>query len=411
MLNFSELSLNVWRQFETVSLDLTRQVTILTGQNGCGKTTLLNLLNRHFGWSLNFVSTPYFGRRRQFFSDFLRTKDESLQFDDEANPSKPVGFIRYSNGQLCELTTNAIVQAQYQINYLAMQAVEGMHIPSHRPVATYNNVPNIPTDPTSATQQYQQFQQLLIQTYGGGGGQNPGRIQKQSIISLAVFGEGNSTVHPNHEMRAILDGFQNVLRKVMPPSIGFRYLEIRMPEVVCVTDTGDFALDAMSGGVNAIFSIAWQIHMFGHDKQRFVITIDEPENHLHPSMQRTLLPNLAAAFPQCRIIAATHSPSVVSSFPDANIYALARNPNGRIVSHLLDTLDVSGTPNDVLREILDVRSNLPVWVEEQISRVIDGAINEPAEERARIIMRQLELLGIADAISEYKRGGSDAKDH
>jgi hypothetical protein len=293
---------------------------VLTGQNGSGKTTLLNLINRHFGWSLNFVSTPFFGKRaNRFWSDVWRSNERSTW---EEEPSRVrVGQISYSPDsadvilQPCEMFTNTIVAAQYQLEFSGMQHVDGLYIPSHRPIATYNSIAQIPTEATTAAQSYQQFQGFLTQAYGGQPTQNPGRIQKQSIISLAVFGEGNSSVRANAQLRDVFERFQSILRVVMPPELGFQRLEIRMPEVVCVTDSGDFSLDAMSGGVNAIFSIAWQIHMFRHDKKKFVITIDEPENHLHPSMQRTLLPSLAAAFPDCSIIAATHSPFIVSSFP------------------------------------------------------------------------------------------------
>lgn len=410
MVEFSELELRNWRQFAEISLDLGKQVTILTGQNGCGKTTLLNILSRHFGWSLSFVSTPFISRRmaKRLWSDVFFFPEMDKIEGGAGNPRIVVGSIKYSNGHVCQLATDAIVQAQYQLQYENMQNVEGMHIPSHRPVATYNNVPSIPTDPTSVAQNYQNFQQLMVQVSNGNRVDNPGKIQKQSIISLAVFGEGNASVSPNPDMRRIFCDFQDVLRRVMPKSLGFLRLEIRMPEVVCVTESGDFSLDAMSGGVNAIFSIAWQIHMFGHNKDSFFITIDEPENHLHPSMQRTLLPNLAEAFPKCRIIAATHSPFVVSSFPDANIYALARNSAGRIESLPLNLTDISGTPNEVLRDILDVDSNLPVWVEERIFKVIEGAAQIPIDERARYIMAELEELGIADAIVEYKREGRNA---
>jgi predicted ATP-binding protein involved in virulence len=406
MEKFSELHLRNWRQFDDVTIDLSKQITILTGQNGCGKTTLLTVLSRHFGWNLHFVSTPYVGRRtKRFFSDVL----QGWEGDEDDTSTRNVGSVTYSDGATSFLATKAIVGAQYDLQYSNLRNVVGMHIPSHRPVATYNNVPNIPTNPASATQQYQSFQQLLIQVYGGARGDNPGKIQKQSLISLAVFGEGNSAVDPNRDMQRIFEGFQEVLRQVMPTSLGFQRLQIRMPEVVCVTSSGEFSIDAMSGGVNAIFSIAWQIFMFSHDQPNFVVTIDEPENHLHPSMQRTLLPNLAKAFPNCSIIAATHSPFVVSSFPDANVYALARNERARIVSHKLNLADVSGTPNEVLREILDVDSNLPVWVFDKISAIIAEAVGETPAERARAIMRQLEQLGIADAIVEYNQENPNAQ--
>lgn len=431
MIDFSAMELKGWRQFDHVEIDLTKQATVLTGQNGCGKTTLLNILNRHFGWSLHFVATPYFSRKKntKLWSDIYRpsSRANSTQanastsrergdpidgdFEDIGNVDQStisIGAIRYNDGSSCDIRISALVGNQYDLDYGSMQPVVGLHIPSHRPIASYTHVPNIPTDPKTATQEYQQYQQLLIQFYGGQRGENPGKIQKQSLISFAVFGEGNSAVTPNPEIKHHLDQFQEVLRKVLPKSLGFRRLEIRMPDVVLVTETGDFSLDAMSGGVNAVFSIAWQIHMFAQDKGSFTVTIDEPENHLHPSMQRTLLPNLTEAFPFSRFIISTHSPFVVSSFPEANIYALIRNERSRIVSHKLNISDVSGTPNEVLREILDVESNLPVWVEERIARVIQETEDLAPKEKARRIMEQLENLGIADSIVEFQRSVTNA---
>ena len=400
METFDRLKIQGWRQFHNIDIDFTKRITVLTGENGCGKTTILNTLSQHFGWSLNLVSTPYLDKRRsRIWSDLKRFNEEEAATNNHLN----IGRIIYSNGTECTLSTNEIVAPQYQLQYNNMQHVEGIHIPSHRPVAHYNHIPNIPTDPQAATTQYQNYQQMMLQFYGGHrGGENPGKIQKQSIISLAVFGEGNSTVQGNVDMQESLDGFQEVLRKVMPKSLGFKRLDVRMPEVVLVTDSGDFSLDAMSGGINAIFGISWQMHMSGHGKNKFVVTIDEPENHLHPSMQRTLLPALSSAFPNCRIVVATHSPFIVSSFEEANVYGLSRTDKG-IESKLLDMNDLSGTPNDILRNILSVDSNLPVWVEGRIEKAIEDALQLPPEQRSREIMRHLGELGIADAIVEYKK--------
>jgi len=34
------------------------QLTILTGANGAGKTTILNIISHHFGWQPTLISTP-----------------------------------------------------------------------------------------------------------------------------------------------------------------------------------------------------------------------------------------------------------------------------------------------------------------------------------------------------------------
>jgi len=50
---------------------------------------------------------------------------------------------------------------------------------------------------------------------------------KESIISMAVFGEGNSRNQGNPELQKALQGFINVLHKVLPPSLGFIDISVR----------------------------------------------------------------------------------------------------------------------------------------------------------------------------------------
>jgi predicted ATP-binding protein involved in virulence len=53
-----------------------------------------------------------------------------------------------------------------------------------------------------------------------------------------------------------------------------------------------------------------------------IMLIDEIELHLHPKWQQTVIPNLRAAFPNTQIIAATHSPEVLTTVRRENIHLL-----------------------------------------------------------------------------------------
>lgn len=59
------------------------------------------------------------------------------------------------------------------------------------------------------------------------------------------------------------------------------------------------------------------------DSPSGVVLIDEPELHLHPELQETLLPLLIQQFPTLQFIIATHSPIVMQSLANATIYDLA----------------------------------------------------------------------------------------
>jgi len=65
---------------------------------------------------------------------------------------------------------------------------------------------------------------------------------------------------------------------------------------------------------------------------RGVVLVDEVEQHLHPSMQSSLLPHLAAALPDVQMVATTHSPLVTLGTESRALVSLQRNESGRVVA-------------------------------------------------------------------------------
>jgi predicted ATP-dependent endonuclease of OLD family len=49
-MKFKSLKISNWKQFHAIDIEFHKKLTVLTGSNASGKTTLLNLLGRHFGW-------------------------------------------------------------------------------------------------------------------------------------------------------------------------------------------------------------------------------------------------------------------------------------------------------------------------------------------------------------------------
>jgi predicted ATP-binding protein involved in virulence len=152
--------------------------------------------------------------------------------------------------------------------------------------------------------------------------------------------------------------------------------------------------------------------MYGVDIESYTVTIDEPENHLHPSMQRELLPNLFKAFPRVQFIVATHSPFVATSSPQAKVYALVYSDQQRVRSQLLETADLTGTANRTLREILGVPLSVPVWVEQRLLEIIERYRSGPATaERLEELRKELKhsnlQLFLPEAIDRI--GGGSAQ--
>jgi predicted ATP-binding protein involved in virulence len=78
-----------------------------------------------------------------------------------------------------------------------------------------------------------------------------------------------------------------------------------------------------------------------------IIIIDEAELHMHPRWQRNLVERLNETFPNCQFIYTTHSPLLISDFKDVKCYSI--NNEELIPINQMYGLDV----NQVLLEAMD----------------------------------------------------------
>ncbi|WP_391564528.1 AAA family ATPase [Sinorhizobium meliloti] len=382
---FARLEVGGWRQFDQVEIDLHDRLTVITGANGAGKSTLLGLLTQHFGWNRPYLGVPKKNDAGglTYMSGWVKDILKRLRFRDRAENA--VGSISYSDGEKCVISVAESGNYQVHVELANQRNVSGILIDSHRPTPYYSQVGSIPMRPMTAEQSFNNYNNEMLHRYQGSHtGSSPIYRMKESLISMAIFGEGNSRIGgANAAILETFDGFNQVLRDLLPESLGFREIAIRAPEVVLVTESGDFMLDASSGGIMTIIDTAWRIYMYSRDKRRFVVIMDEPENHLHPSMQRTLMGRLIKSFPQAQFVIATHSPFMVSSVKDSSVHVLQYKRDSRelsadvgisagrkVFSQKISTTNMSATAAEVLREVLGVPATMPEWVEMEIEAIV-----------------------------------------
>lgn len=209
---------------------------------------------------------------------------------------------------------------------------------------------------------------------------------KRAIISLATFGPGNTYVKPNQDALDIFEGFQLILSKILPPKIGFKKLIIEIPEVILETNSGNFPIDAASGGIASIIELAWMIYMFAPSEKEFTVLF----------------------------IVATHNPFIVSSVESSAIYVLNYNENSKVVSSLLENVSKAGTSNEILREVLGITSSFLLWALSKIDTLIRNTVSKGiSEESLSEFREQMEKLGfgnvIPNAINQLFEGGRNDK--
>ncbi len=82
-----------------------------------------------------------------------------------------------------------------------------------------------------------------------------------------------------------------------------------------------------------------------------IVMIDEIDLHLHPSLQRSIVPRLRAAMPNVQWIVTTHSPLVLSNFDSNEIIALDRTVEGNV--RKLDRQILGFTSDQIYEWLMD----------------------------------------------------------
>ncbi|NJB66695.1 putative ATP-binding protein involved in virulence [Desulfobaculum xiamenense] len=128
-----------------------------------------------------------------------------------------------------------------------------------------------------------------------------------------------------------LDAVRNAISTFMP---GFENLKIkRKPRLRMMVDKdgvplnveqlsqGEKSLMALVGSISSRLSMMNPI-LPDPLKGRGIVMVDEIDLHLHPKWQRDIIDRLRNTFPNCQFILTTHSPLVISNSPNTLTYIL-----------------------------------------------------------------------------------------
>ena len=99
-----------------------------------------------------------------------------------------------------------------------------------------------------------------------------------------------------------------------------------------------------------------------------IALIDEVDLFLHPSWQQTILGSLRAAFPKLQFIVTTHSPQVLTTVPRDNIRILDQDENGRIGVRTPDFSPLAHESGDALAKIMGTHREPPLALQDDIRR-------------------------------------------
>lgn len=93
-------------------------------------------------------------------------------------------------------------------------------------------------------------------------------------------------------------------------------------------------------------------------KEPAIVLIDEIDLHLHPEWQRNITQILSNLFPKTQFIATTHSPIVVQSLEEANVYILNKEAKNVSITRMPNKTFRGWSVEDILNKVMGLKSKV-----------------------------------------------------
>lgn len=405
-MKFKKLTISKYQQFENIDIDFHKRLTILTWANWSWKSTILEkILAKHSWWDSLSIATPIKDENTWLFSIINRF------FSKKEKITQPeIWEIEYDNWNKSYIRAMDTVNIQYNLQIVSPQNIYSFFIPSHRLKFRYQNVNNIPTRKKKKLDAFNEIINIHKINHNNNSWHidlskhNSSYSIKETILWWVIQWYWNQIIQKDQELINYYEKFIEILKIVLPKSLWFEKIEIREMEIILVCNNWDdqFTFEQASWWISAIIDMVWKIYLFSvEEKDSPTVIIDEIENHLHPTMQREILPNLLKAFPQASFIVSTHSPLIVWSVKNSFIYALKYNENKKIISEKLDLINQAKNANEILDEVLWVSFSMPIWAEEELNWIIKKYINKDLNKENLSLMRnELKEMGLEKLMSK-----------
>ena len=117
--------------------------------------------------------------------------------------------------------------------------------------------------------------------------------------------------------------FAHLFVRIAGDACGIHEIMIEDDRLIAKTRTGSFSFDVLSHGLALVAMLLWDCVLLDAVTGKGLMLIDEPENHLHPGLQRSLMTTLVREFPSIQFVVATHSPFFVGAARDSRVCLLA----------------------------------------------------------------------------------------
>ena len=359
---------------------------VLAGVNGSGKTTILEAIKDFFyNENVNYSNLEKSNINLEiFFEDFEKNNiEEAEKSSDNFKHALWVFFSSLRSYDYYRKNNNDYYQNQIAKRFDIPPKI--IYVPAE------NKFEEIQTYSTTLSKEYK-----FINTINSNVIRDiPSYIATRRNY-LATIEEDLTMKEVTNKVVNEINGIFNILELDVKLK-GFSKDEKTMP--IFENSAGEeFDINDLSSGEKQLFLRTLSIKML--EPKNSIILIDEPELSLHPKWQQRIIEVYKKIGENNQIIVATHSPHILGSVSNENIFILYRNENGKIEAKTGDELYSSyGQPVDrVLKDIMGLKSVRTPKIDRDIQelRKLVDEDKYDTEEFKKKYNNLLEILGNTD---------------
>ncbi len=386
--------------FEKKQLKDKAEIHIFTGENGTGKTTLLEAMTYFDAWfnkslleennkdDSNYLYQKLYTSRKVINSENLSIKVYFQEKEIEFYASGENPFI--VNSDFFEFYYNANKNATSVYRRYSFFAYSGQRQLNNTKIEAFKSY------------EFNPLAEALTFNKTHGNTNLFQWIANNKTRSALSFQKGNKK--DSEEYLASILKIENAVGEIIGRKVEFIIDEYSL-NVMVKLDNESIHYNTLPDGYKSVISWLTDLmfrldYITGEGKENFTLFLDEIDIHLHPAAQRRILPVIQKLFPKAQIFLTTHSPFVIGSVDDAWVYKFKLDETGNSVLDGEPFLtEDARSYRYILEQVFDINKQFGIEVEKQLDdfyKKRDEVIKKPSDSSLKELeksSRDLALQG------------------